>query len=69
MNKEQQFPEDQQAAKSAMEHSMEKNVSIWHRNILKFCLIPRPHRPQTICRNHRLMNHLIRLQGKTQPNQ
>ena len=24
MNKEQQFPEDQQAAKSAMEHSMEK---------------------------------------------
>ena len=43
-----------------------KNVSIRHRNILKFCLIPCLHRPQTTRLKHRWMTHIIQVQGQKQ---
>ena len=46
-----------------------KIVSIQHRNILKFFLIPHPRRPQMTRWKHCRMTHLIQAQGKNQPNQ
>ena len=65
MNKELQFSEDQQA----MEHAKEKNLSILHKMISIFCLIPRTPRPQMNCPKNRRMTHMIQVQGKNQPNQ
>ena len=65
MNKEQQVPEDQQAAKPAMKHARNKNVSIRHKNTSKFSLIPHPLRHQMTCWKYLRMTHLIRVQGKT----
>ena len=69
INKEQQVPEDQQAAKPQWNTQKKNNVSIRHRNILKFRLIPCPRRPQMTCRKHRRTNNLIQVKGKNQPNQ
>ena len=69
MNKEQQVPEDQKSANTQCNTQRNKNVSIRHRNILKFRLILRPRCPRITCRKHRQMTHLIQVQGKNQPNQ
>ena len=69
MNKEQQVPEYQEATKAAMEHVKGKNVSIRHRNILSFRLIPCPNFPHMTWRKHCRMTRLIQVQDKNQPNQ
>ena len=66
MNKEQQFPEDQQAAKPQWNTQRNGNVSIRHDNTSKFRLIPRPLRHQMNCWKHRRMTHLIQVQFKNQ---
>ena len=68
INKEQQVPEDQQAAKPQWNTQRNKHVSIWHENIMKFRLIPCPRHPQTTRRKHFRMTHLIQVHGKNQPN-
>ena len=47
-----------------MKHAKEKNVPIWHRNLLKFCQIPRPHPPYMTRQKHRQMTHIIQVKGK-----
>ena len=69
MNKEQQFPEDQQAENPQWNTQRNKNVSIRHKNISKFRLITRPRSPHMNCCKHRRMTHLIEVQEKNQPNQ
>ena len=69
MNKDQQVPEDQQAAKLQWNTQRNKNMSIRHINILKFRLIHRPHCSQTTRQKHCQMTYLIPVQGKDQPNQ
>ena len=59
MNKYQQVPEYQQASKQQWSTQRNKNVSIWHDNLSKFCLIPRPIRHQMTRWKHRRMTHLI----------
>ena len=59
VNKEQQVPEEQQAENSQWNTQRNKNISIRHRNILKFCLIPCPRHPQMTIRKHRWMTHLV----------
>ena len=46
-----------------------KNVSIQHRNISNFRLIPRPNCPHMTRLKHSHMTHIIQVQGKNQPNQ
>ena len=67
MNKEQQVPEYQQAAKPQWNTRRKNNVSIRHENISKFRLIPRPHSHQMTLWKHHWMNHLIQVQSKNQP--
>ena len=64
MNKGQQVPEDQKAAKPQQNMQRNKNVSIQHDNKSKFCLIPRPLRHQMNRWKHRRKTHLIQVQGK-----
>ena len=66
MNKEQQVPEDQQAVKMQWKTRRNKNISIRHKNISKFYLIPFPHHYQMACWKHRQMNHMIQVQGNNQ---
>ena len=46
-----------------------KNMSLRHRNIRNFCLIPCPHRPQMNRWKHCQMTHLIQVQSKNQRKQ
>ena len=46
-----------------------KKVSIRHKDVLKFRLIPHPHCPKMTCRKHHWTTNLIQVQGKRQPNQ
>ena len=66
MNKKQQVPEYQQAAKLQFNTQSNKKFSIRHKNILKFRLIPCPLCHLTIRWKHRQMNHLIQVKGKNQ---
>ena len=66
MNKKQQVPEDQQAAKLQFNTQSNKKFSIRHKNISKFRLISHPHRHQITRRKRRWMTHLIQVQGKNQ---
>ena len=65
-NKNQQFTEYEQTAKPQWNTRRNKNVSIHHENISKICLIPCPLHHQTTRWKHRLMTHLIQVQGKNQ---
>ena len=67
MNKDQQVPKDQQAAKPQWNMQKNNNVSIRHENISKFCLIPCPNCHHMTCQKHRQITHLIQVQGKNQP--
>ena len=59
MKKEQQNPEDQQAAKSAMEHAeKQERVHTAQKNI-EFCLIPFPRCPLMTNQKHCWMNDMI----------
>ena len=66
MNKNQQVPEYQQAAKSQFNMQSNNNVSVRHDNISKFRLIPRPLCHHTTRWKHRRMTNLIQVQGKNQ---
>ena len=66
MNKDQQVPEDQQAAKPQWNTQINKNVSIRHDNISKYCLIHHPRRHQITSCKYRRMTRLIQVQGKNQ---
>ena len=64
MNKEQQYPEDQQTEKSTMENTKEQERVHTEQKYIDFFLIICPHRHHTTRWKHRLMTHLILLQGK-----
>ena len=61
MNREQQVPEYQQAEKLQWNMQRNKNLSIWHYNISKFCMIPHPLRHQMTRWKHRRMTHMIQV--------
>ena len=42
MKKEQQVPEDEEPANPQGNTRSNKNMSVWHSNIPKICLIPQP---------------------------
>ena len=69
MNKEQQIPEDQQATKSAMEHTKEQECVHTAQKYIEICLIPRPHCPHMTRQNYIWKTRMIQVQGKNQPNQ
>ena len=69
MNKEQQIHEDQQAENPQWSTQRNKNVSIRHRMLSIFSLIHCPPHPQTTRQKHGRMTHMIKIKGKTQPNQ
>ena len=69
MNKEQQVPEDQQAAKAEMEHGKEQECVHKAQRNIEYLSDSSSSFSSDELSKHRQMTHLIQLQGKKQTNQ